>query len=673
MFRKHIIVFFCLIAGTGNITLSQNEFFGTLDYQNLTFTRLAPIPSVTWLIDDNSAYDQKNHRYFFIANATQVAPWYLYTVDAITGAVLSQVPCPSNYNSSDNIFGLQFDNESGILYGLHNPQSTAAYYLSSIDPSTGNVIDISMISQLTDYDPTQNTFSSKNHIYFCTGNDLLNLPTIFAINAINGQVIWKNNSGRFYELAFDNAKNRLYGLEFTAVGYGQLQFDSFELATGMQHKISSLPTVGLAQLPTTTIDEKNERYIFLGEDQTQCATRRLYVLNVNNGQVVSDQSYPYAEATGDPNAENVLSFSFDNVAGRLYALNWHVADSIRSDIFRIAASVNPVCRGDSVTFITNTPVLLQAPTYHWIVNSSTVGITGPNFSSTRLSDGDTVYCIVTDTLPCDVGQMDTSNMIVEHLRNPVDSAFNITASANDICQGDSVVFTALTNTNPDSLTWKIDGSDAGHGDALITNSLMNGDKVSCVEANDNGCTLAVASANTISMTVLEKPLINFSPDTIFLEAGTSVQLMPHITGSTQAFLWSPSLGLSDTTVAEPIASPLHDTKYYLTAGIPEVGCFSVASVFIKITYPDTVNCLNFKNVKAYPNPSSDKMLVSFGSVWKSGEIVVFNSIGQRISALKIENQDYIYLYKNYLASGLYTLKFICLQSISGILPIIFTK
>jgi hypothetical protein len=147
--------------------------------------------------------------------------------------------------------------------------------------------------------------------------------------------------------------------------------------------------------------------------------------------------------------------------------------------------------------------------------------------------------------------------------------------------------------------------------------------------------------------------------------------MPYITGPAQQYFWSPSYALSDTTIAWPIASPSHDTKYYLTAGLPE-GCFSLASVFIKIIYPDTVNCLNFKMVKAYPNPSSDKILVSFGAVWKSGKIIVFNSIGQRMNIIRVQNQDHIYLYKNSYASGLYALKFVCAQGLSGTLPVIFT-
>jgi hypothetical protein len=662
MFRRCVIFFFFWLIAISKTSYAQNEYFGALNYQNLTFNRIAGIPSVTWLISDNSAYDQQNHRYFFLGSAAITGPWYLYTVDATTGVVLNRVLCPGNYNSSDYILGLHFDNESGILYALHNVRSTGGYYFSTVDPSTGNVTTVAFMPQIQGYGLTQNSYSSKDHIYFFYGVGASGVPGIFAFNAINGAMLWESSSANISDIAFDNTNGKLYGLEI--IGYGRVQLDSLEVATGIPHKISSPFGAGLAQLSTTAIDETNGRYIFLTVDTTQCATRRLYVLDINNGQIVSNQPYPYAEATGDPDAENVLSFNFDNTNGKLYALNWHVNDSIRSDILHITASVNPVCKSDPITFTARTPRLFQGPSYHWLVNSFAAGTNAPNFTSSQLSDGDIVYCIITDTLPCDVGKTDTSNRIVVHINN---DSINIGARTNTICQGDTDIFIANTNTSLSTLTWKINGIDAGHNDSLITSSLMNGDKVSCVAANGNGCTL---TANTITMTVLPKPSISFSPDTILLLNGNSVQLMPHITGPAPQYFWSPSYGLSDTTIAGPIASPTHDTKYYLTAGLPE-GCFSIASIYVKIIHQDTVTCLNFKMVKGYPNPSSDKIQIAFGGVWKSGEIIVFNSIGQRVNAIKIENQDHVYLYKKFLASGVYTLKFICPQGVLGILPVAF--
>jgi hypothetical protein len=76
-------------------------------------------------------------------------------------------------------------------------------------------------------------------------------------------------------------------------------------------------------------------------------------------------------------------------------------------------------------------------------------------------------------------------------------------------------------------------------------------------------------------------------------------------------------------------------------------------------------------VKVYPNPASSGMLINFGAVWKSGEIIVFNAIGQRLNVIRIENQDHVYIYKNRFVSGIYTLKFVCSHAISGILRIVF--
>ena len=668
MFRKQVIIFFCLFPAACNICFGQNEYFGTLDYQNLTFTRLAPIASVTWLVADNAAYDLKHHRYVFLGNATGVPPWYLYTVDAATGTVLSRVICPANYNSSDNIFGLQFDNTSGILYALYSQRATQTIYFSSIDPSTGNITLIAAVPGLSGYANTESTFSSAHHLYFFGGS---NSQGAGAINALTGQLVWATSNVSLANIAFDNANDKLYALQNNTSSY--IQFDSIELNTGITHKISTLPAMYLPQLPTTTIDENNGRYIFLGADTAPCISNRLYVVDVNNGRIVSNRHYPYAQNVALPGYENVLNFSFDNIAGKLYALNWHVGnDSIAANKIHITASANPVCSGDLVTFNAKAPVVFQNPVYQWIVNSSPAATSASTFITDQLSDGDTVYCIVTDNLPCDKGLSDTSNFIVEQVGNSIDSAFYIAASTATICQGDTAIFVAYTNAAPASLTWKVNGIDAGHGDSLVSHSLVDGDKVNCVEANGTGCTLPINSIDTITMKVLLKPAISFSSDTIVLNAGSSLTLIPNITGPAQVYSWSPSKGLSDTTIADPVASPLIDTKYFLTAGVPE-GCFSVASIFVKVIYPDSLSCLDFSRVKVYPNPSIDKVLVDFGAVWKSGEIIVFNAAGQRMSAIKIENKDHVYVYRNRFASGVYALKFICSQGLPRTLRVVFAE
>ena len=92
---------------------AQYEFFATLNPSDLSLNRIAGIPQVTW-ITGNSALDENHHRFFFQGNATGALPFDLYTIDALTGAVVSKPQFPSNY-SGGIISGLQYDNAKDTL------------------------------------------------------------------------------------------------------------------------------------------------------------------------------------------------------------------------------------------------------------------------------------------------------------------------------------------------------------------------------------------------------------------------------------------------------------------------------------------------------------------------------------------------------------------------------
>ncbi len=77
---------------------------------------------------------------------------------------------------------------------------------------------------------------------------------------------------------------------------------------------------------------------------------------------------------------------------------------------------------------------------------------------------------------------------------------------------------------------------------------------------------------------LEVLQIQASPDQV-IDVGTSVQLSA--TGGGTRFLWTPSIGLSNPMIANPIAKPARSTMYVVTA-YNDAGCQSLDSVFIKV-------------------------------------------------------------------------------------------
>lgn len=82
----------------------------------------------------------------------------------------------------------------------------------------------------------------------------------------------------------------------------------------------------------------------------------------------------------------------------------------------ISSSIMPVCSGKAVTFTAIASPANSSSVYQWLVNGANAGangtdailIDGPQFTSSSLSNGDIITCMVLDNNTCDAG---TSNSI----------------------------------------------------------------------------------------------------------------------------------------------------------------------------------------------------------------------------------------------------------------------
>ena len=153
------------------------------------------------------------------------------------------------------------------------------------------------------------------------------------------------------------------------------------------------------------------------------------------------------------------------------------------------------------------------------------------------------------------------------------SASSLNASCSLTADG-SIVATAGGGTNP--YTYSIDGTNFQTANTFTVTAGSY-----TVTAKDvNGCTkqvnIVVGLTNTLT-------LIKRSDTTIC--AGDSV-LLTTISNGNQ-FTWTPSTGLSSSSIASPKAGPLVSTKYYITARLGV--CTKTDSVQISINPSPTVN------------------------------------------------------------------------------------
>ncbi|MHC1707867.1 MAG: Calx-beta domain-containing protein [Bacteroidales bacterium] len=169
----------------------------------------------------------------------------------------------------------------------------------------------------------------------------------------------------------------------------------------------------------------------------------------------------------------------------------------------ISASANNICAGTSVTY-TATPVGGgTTPTYQWFRNFAPVGTNSPTYTYTP-SNGDQVYVELTSSAPCPLNNPAYSNFIVMDVDPLFPVSVTVTPSANNVCAGASVTFTALPVNGGSTPTyqWYVNNLPVGTNSSSYAYVPANGDQVNVVLTSSVNCTSgSPATSNTVAMVV----------------------------------------------------------------------------------------------------------------------------------------------------------------------------
>ena len=241
---------------------------------------------------------------------------------------------------------------------------------------------------------------------------------------------------------------------------------------------------------------------------------------LTNGQAVTCVMTSNAACvSGSPATSNSISMT----------VNANVAASVS---IALTTGTNPQCSGASATFTATPTNGGTTPSYQWKVNGTNVGTNSTIYTTTTLTNGQAVTCVMTSNVACVTGSPATSNAITMTVNSNVTASASIaqTAGTNPQCAGVTVTFT-VTPTNGGGnpvYQWKVNGTNVGvNGATHSTNTLTNGQVVTCVMTSDATCVSSnPAISNAITMTVNAAPVINsFTP----LGGGTGTSVV--ISGS----------------------------------------------------------------------------------------------------------------------------------------------
>ena len=298
------------------------------------------------------------------------------------------------------------------------------------------------------------------------------------------------------------------------------------------------------------------------------------ITSINAYLTGSSYQWQQNNGTGFVNIVNNVNFSGTNTPVLTVSnpsLTWDnykyrcIVDNDTSNFFTNSVKTNyiPAIKVNATTCPINTclsPILVEAnydnegdnPLFQWQDSTSThnwANINGANNDSLLYNPpGNIAYlrCLLTSSLACATPQTQTSDFIlINFSTTSIVPTINISSSANNICAGTAVTFTA-TSVNGGTAPiyqWQINGSNVGANSNTFTSStLNNNDQVKCILTSSSACaTPNIVSSNIINMIVSASgvPAVTISTASTTICAGSNITFTatPSNGGSSPTYQW----------------------------------------------------------------------------------------------------------------------------------------
>ncbi|MGE5424856.1 MAG: FISUMP domain-containing protein [Syntrophothermus sp.] len=297
----------------------------------------------------------------------------------------------------------------------------------------------------------------------------------------------------------------------------------------------------------------------------------------------------------------------------------------------ITSTSNNVCEGESVTFTALPHNEGSAPAFEWKVNGLITGTNLPVFNYIP-QNNDVVTCILTSSLTsCIQNNPAVSNEITVTVTPGVPMDISITSSANNVCSGTSVTFTATpTGTGTLSYDWKLNSLSQGVNSSTFIYPPANGDVVTCVLTSSITTCVSnnPATSNTITMVVnpLQPVDITISPSQNNVCEGAQVTFTSTVTpaGGINHYQWTVNNIPSGSDLPTFTFMPVNGDVVKCEATVTGLTCLANSS---KISSPVTMvinpNVTTGITITAASNPVCGGIPVTFTAVPVNGGTPVF--------------------------------------------------
>lgn len=298
---------------TGNLEFLQ------VDPLSAAITPQFSIPNSFASANGSVAYDHARGRYIFTGLDDQGNnAFYAIGVNGDT-IVKSLYTNPSPFP-----IGIKYDLQLDTTVGLWYDTQADIQYLVHLNLQNGTFTQIAPINGVSYIALGTMALNSNTHRYVFLGLDSALNKSYYYVNAQTGQVLYQIPMGddpNLGALHFDLNTDRLYGLStevdssltINGFNYRRMYLVEVDTATAGLTKINPNPilegTLVGATIHGGDFDQMTGTLAFMGVGDT-IPEQRLVLVDVNNGQVITDQVIPPLQAHVSP----LLGVKFDNQA-----------------------------------------------------------------------------------------------------------------------------------------------------------------------------------------------------------------------------------------------------------------------------------------------------------------------------------------------------------------------
>ena len=237
------------------------------------------------------------------------------------------------------------------------------------------------------------------------------------------------------------------------------------------------------------------------------------------------------------------------------------------------------CQGDSVILSAN-----LADSYLWTPGNDTT-------QSITVSATGNYFVMVSDTGGCSATSSLTTITVNS---NPTPTI----TGQDSVCQNTIETY-GVTNISDNSYNWTVIGGTVfPSADTNVISITWGGLGTGTVSIQQTDTTTGCAAITSLNISILDAPNANAGNDIAICASADSVQLLA--TGGVN-YIWSPSIGLSNSTIANPMGAPDVTTMYIVT--VFNGSCFDTDTVTV------TINSLPLADAGIDVNISNDSCAV----------------------------------------------------------------